>query len=110
MLPDGFRRFASVTLIPGSALASLPKAGAGCSNAACPDLRRGLWATMIPTPTASDSKIPGKFLTRPYWTKVQYTAQLVFARHDNRLEGFSESSAFSGRTQKRRRGEILRKD
>src|SRR6266542_4950823 len=53
MLPDGFRRFASVTLIPGSALASLPKAGAGCSNAACPDLRRGLWATMIPTPTIS---------------------------------------------------------
>jgi hypothetical protein len=54
MLLDGFRRFVSVTLIPGSALALLPKAGAGCGNAARPDLWRGLWATMIPTPTYSN--------------------------------------------------------
>jgi hypothetical protein len=32
-------------------LALLPKARAGCSNAARPDPWRGLWATMIPTPT-----------------------------------------------------------
>jgi len=40
----------------------------------------------------SDSEIPGKFLTLPYWTKVQYTAQPVFARRDYRPAGFSESS------------------
>src|SRR2546427_6740132 len=51
MWPVGFRRFASVTLIPGTALALLPKARAGCSNAARPDPWRGLWATTIPTPT-----------------------------------------------------------
>jgi hypothetical protein len=33
-------------------LALLPEARAGCSNTACPDPWRGLWATMIPTPTA----------------------------------------------------------
>src|SRR5437773_9401538 len=64
MWPVGFRRFASVTLIPGTALALLPKARAGCSNAARPDPWRGLWATMIPTPTplrsvqASTSVLP----------------------------------------------------
>ena len=36
---------------PCGALASSPKAGAGCGNAARPDLWRGLWVTMIPTPT-----------------------------------------------------------
>src|SRR6266542_571550 len=97
-----------LTLLPAFAL--LPKSRAGCSNSARPDPCGGPPARAVPTATASDSKIPGKFLTRPYWTKVQYTAQLVFARHDNRLEGFSESSAFGGRTQRRRRDEILRKD
>lgn len=33
------------------ALVLLPKARAGCSNPARPDLWRGLWVTMIPTPT-----------------------------------------------------------
>src|SRR5512132_3807138 len=48
----GFPKLASVIRIPGSALALLPKARAGCSNAARPDPWRGLWATiMIPTPT-----------------------------------------------------------
>src|SRR5215468_5548406 len=42
---------ACVILIPGNVLALLPKARAGCSNAARPDPWRGLWATMIPTPT-----------------------------------------------------------
>jgi hypothetical protein len=35
------------------ALASLPEARAGCGNAARPDLWRGLWVTIIPTPTGS---------------------------------------------------------
>src|SRR5213593_280077 len=47
----GYRKLTFVILIPGSALALLPKARAGCSNAARPDPWRGLWATMIPTPT-----------------------------------------------------------
>src|SRR5438034_1001557 len=47
----GSRKLTFVTLILGSALALLPKARAGCSNAARPDPWRGLWATMIPTPT-----------------------------------------------------------
>src|SRR5947199_8884841 len=47
----GSRKLTFVILIPGSALALLPKARAGCSNAARPDPWRGLWATMIPTPT-----------------------------------------------------------
>src|SRR6266508_3960664 len=48
----GSRKLTFVILIPGSALALLPKARAGCSNAARPDPWRGLWATMIPTPTS----------------------------------------------------------
>src|SRR5438093_7639296 len=50
-LHGGFRILASVILIHGYALASLPEARAGCSNPARPDPWRGLWATMIPTPT-----------------------------------------------------------
>src|SRR6266487_1176080 len=50
-LHGGFRILASVILIRGYALASLPEARAGCSNPARPDPWRGLWATMIPTPT-----------------------------------------------------------
>src|SRR4030095_14561190 len=49
----GFPKLASVIRIPGSALALLHKARAGCSNAARPDPWRGLWATMIPTPTCN---------------------------------------------------------
>src|SRR6266511_3060255 len=52
----GSRKLTFVTLIPGSALALLPKARAGCSNAARPDPWRGLWATMIPTPTIVPTK------------------------------------------------------
>src|SRR6266581_4223816 len=51
-LHGGFRIHASVILIRGYALASLPEARAGCSNPARPDPWRGLWATMIPTPTS----------------------------------------------------------
>src|SRR5436309_9231553 len=50
-LHGGFRIHASVILIRGYALASLPEARAGCSNPARPDPWRGLWATMILTPT-----------------------------------------------------------
>src|SRR5213080_3369907 len=39
----GSRKLTFVILIPGSALALLPKARAGCSNAARPDPWRGLW-------------------------------------------------------------------
>src|SRR5206468_12314085 len=56
-LHGGFRIHASVILIRGYALASLPEARAGCSNPARPDPRRGLWATMIPTPTSSMFKV-----------------------------------------------------
>jgi|SRR5882724_5913469 len=41
----------SVIPIPCAAWASLPKVRAGCGNPACPDLWRGLYANMIPTPT-----------------------------------------------------------
>src|SRR5215813_11642037 len=50
-LQGGFRILESVILIRGYALALLPEARAGCSNPARPDPWRGLWATMIPTPT-----------------------------------------------------------
>ena len=58
MLHVGCPLLASVILILGRALALLRKARAGCGNAARPDPRRGLWATMIPTPTGfrSDKK------------------------------------------------------
>src|SRR5918996_6176185 len=70
MWPVGFRRFASVILILGTALALLPEARAGCSNTARPVPWRGLWATMIPTPTASDFGFSSK--GRPYmWTTRQ---------------------------------------
>jgi len=36
-------------------LASFPEVGAGCGKTARPDLWRGLWATMIPTPTRIDA-------------------------------------------------------
>src|SRR5437867_13070221 len=52
----GSRKLTFVILIPGSALALLPKARAGCSNAARPDPWRGLWVTMIPTPTGSRAR------------------------------------------------------
>src|SRR4029434_5330133 len=52
-LHGGFRILESVILLRGYALALLPEARAGCSNPACPDPWRGLWATMIPTPTCS---------------------------------------------------------
>ena len=38
-------------------MASLPKAGAGCVSSARPDLWRGPWATMVPTPTIVHGEI-----------------------------------------------------
>src|SRR5215467_1552861 len=52
-LHSGFPILESVILIRGCVLALLPEARAGCSNPARPDPWRGLWATMIPTPTCS---------------------------------------------------------
>src|SRR5271156_3199063 len=49
----GFLLRAYVIPIPYVALASSPEARAGCGKPARPDLWRGLWATMIPTPTLS---------------------------------------------------------
>src|SRR4029077_13371333 len=57
----GFRILAAVILIHGCALALLPEARAGCSNPARPDPWRGLWATMIPTPTRSMTIPPHRF-------------------------------------------------
>src|SRR6516225_5693818 len=42
--------------IPCAAWASSPKARAGCGKPARPDPWRGLWATMIPTPTFGKSE------------------------------------------------------
>ena len=59
-----------------AASASLPEARAGCGNPARPDPWRGLWATMIPTPTLtgkgrhpSDGKV-----ALSAWFKLLYQA------------------------------------
>src|SRR5687768_649467 len=56
----GFRQLEFVIPIVGSVLTLLPEARAGCSNAARPDPWRGLWVTMIRTPTGGRGydKIP----------------------------------------------------
>ena len=41
-----------------AAWALIPEVRAGCGKAACPDPWRGLWATMIPTPTQPDQAKP----------------------------------------------------
>src|SRR3989442_10953060 len=45
------RSFESTMNIPCVAWASSPKARVGCGNSARPDLWRGSWVTVIPTPT-----------------------------------------------------------
>src|SRR5215469_2596757 len=51
LLTAGCPLRASVIPIHCAASASSPEARAGCGNPARPDPWRGLWATMIPTPT-----------------------------------------------------------
>src|SRR2546426_7098166 len=91
----GSRKLTFVTLILGSALALLPKARAGCSNAARPDPWRGLWATMIPTPTIvqyvqafhSDSRRAIKSFNSPTPCSTQYLPWVSFRTDVSNLSG-----------------------
>src|SRR6266851_1801560 len=52
LLTAGCPLLASIIRIPCAASALSPEARAGCGKPARPDPWRGLWATMIPTPTS----------------------------------------------------------
>src|SRR5881296_1946935 len=87
----GSRKLTFVILIPGSALALLPKARAGCSNAARPDPWRGLWVTMIPTPT-SLRYVQGLRLFKVQGSMVQWFKDRVGSEGSFHVSGILETS------------------
>jgi len=69
-----------------SACASPPKVGAGCGSSARPDLWRGPWVTMVPTPTI----LQAADCSPDYVARRDHTLEILAVLH--RLPGLNKSA------------------